>query len=102
MFRHRQKELLAQANPDEDGIPAPVIAAEEDENHDAEWQAVGAESTDSAPAAWPWAQRPKIGGRTALLVGVERVALAFESLANRLVGAAAVARGAWSVDARPR
>lgn len=74
------KNLLPQADPKKDCLP-PVI--EDEEEHEAEWQAVGAHET--APASWPWSARPRISGRAAL-VWIEKIALVLESVVNRLIG----------------
>jgi ferredoxin len=71
------KNLLSQADPEKDCLPA----VQEDEE---EWQAVGAPGV--APASWPWGDRPRITGRGALR-WIEKIALAVESLVNRAVGA---------------
>ncbi|MBI4771105.1 MAG: hydrogenase iron-sulfur subunit [Chloroflexi bacterium] len=82
-------DLQPQVDPETDCLPAPLVEVEEEEN-EAGWQAVGAGSDLPAgkdlPAAWPWAARPRISGRGALS-WIEKGALPFESLANRLVGA---------------
>jgi ferredoxin len=77
------KNLLPQADPEKDCLP-PVI--EDEEEHEEEWQAVRAQG--AAPASWPWSARPGISGRAAL-VWMEKIALAFESVANRLIGGSA-------------
>jgi len=74
------KNLLPQADADKDCLPAVI---EDEDEHEAEWQAVGAGK--AGVAGWPWSYRPKISGRPAL-VAIEKIALAFESLINRLVG----------------
>jgi ferredoxin len=74
------KNLLPQADPEKDCLP-PAI--EDEEDHEEEWQAVGAH--EAAPASWPWPARPGISGRVAL-VWMEKIALALESVVNRLIG----------------
>jgi len=82
------KDLLSQADPEKDCVAAPVVEADEEE-HEAEWQAVGVgKEAPSAPRGWPWAERPKVTGR-GLLVWIEKINLAVESLVNRLIGASA-------------
>jgi ferredoxin len=75
------KKLLPQVNPEEDCVPAPI--EEEEEKNEAQWRAVGA--ARGAAGAWPWSARPRISGRP-ILIAIEKIALAFESLINRLVG----------------
>lgn len=77
------KNLLQQVDPEKDCVPAVI---EDEEDHEAEWQAVGA--ARSGDPSWPWEYRPKISGRPALLA-IEKAALAFESLVGRLIGAGA-------------
>src|SRR3990172_1511235 len=84
------KDLLSQADPEKDCVAAPVVEADEEE-HEAEWQAVGARqealpAPQGGAARWPWAERPKVTGR-GLLPGIEKINLAVESLVNRLIGA---------------
>ena len=86
------KDLLSQADPEKDCVAAPVVEADEEE-HEAEWQAVGARrealpAPQEGAARWPWAERPKVTGR-GLLPGIEKINLAVESLVNRLIGASA-------------
>ncbi|MEK7327775.1 MAG: hydrogenase iron-sulfur subunit [Chloroflexota bacterium] len=76
------KNLLPQADPEKDCLP-PVIEDEEEHDADAEWQAVRAQG--AALASWPWPARPGISGRVAL-VWIEKIALALESVVNRLIG----------------
>jgi len=76
------KKLLPQVIPEKDC--APVIVEEEAEENEAQWQAVGTAREEAT--AWPWAARPLISGRP-ILVSVEKIALAVESLTTRLVGA---------------
>jgi len=90
MRRPSWKNLAQLVEPEKDCIPAPVVE-EEEEEHEAEWQAVSSGAEQPAPpqggaAHWPWAARPPISGRAGL-VWMERIALAFESLVNRLIGA---------------
>jgi ferredoxin len=83
--RTSQKNLRSLADPEKDCLPAPLLVVEaEEEEHVEEWRAVGAERAE--PFRWPWAARPQISGR-AVLTQIEQIALALESLVNRLIGA---------------
>ena len=82
MFKHSQKELMALAEPEKDCVPAPGVDVDEED----EWQTVGAAQTAPTAVEWPWAGRPKISGRAGL-VWIEKIALAVESLCNKLTGA---------------
>src|SRR3990172_647077 len=82
MFKRTQKELMALAEPEKDCVPAPGVDVDEED----EWQTVGAAQTAPTAVEWPWAGRPKISGRAGL-VWIEKIALAVESLCNKLTGA---------------
>ena len=77
------KNLLPLVEPEKDCVPQPIVE-EDEEEHKVEWQAV--RSGADRLASWPWADRPPINGRAAL-VWMEKIALAFESVVNRLIGA---------------
>ncbi|MBI3360770.1 MAG: cytochrome b N-terminal domain-containing protein [Chloroflexi bacterium] len=93
MLKRTPKDLLAQADPEKDCVPPPV-PEEDEEEHEAEWQAVSAQGT--AGVEWPWSARPRIGGRAGL-AQIEKIALGVESLVNRLIGADAETQHAASL-----